>query len=86
MSDALVKVRFAKAQEQATLLLEAAEKSKDHDAAAVRTVLGGFLVPESLAKSAGVEYEKNGNTDSEPDSERRPTKKAAAKKSAAKKS
>lgn len=89
MSDQLVKVHFHKASEQATLLLEAAEKSKDYDAASVRTTTGAFLVPESLAKSAGVKYEQI-STNPEPEGEtegeeRRPTKKAAAKKSAPKK-
>jgi hypothetical protein len=43
------------AQETATLLLAAAEESKDHSAADVRTGSGVFIVPKELADSAGAE-------------------------------
>lgn len=43
------------AQETATLLLAAAEESKDHSAADVRTGTGVFVVPDVLADKAGVE-------------------------------
>lgn len=41
------------AEETAVLLLSAAEESKDHSAADVRTISGAFLVPKGLADSAG---------------------------------
>jgi hypothetical protein len=41
-------------EEAATLLLAAAEESKDHSAADVRTISGSFLVPKALADKAGV--------------------------------
>jgi hypothetical protein len=41
------------AQETATLLLAAAEESKDHSAADVRTGTGYFIVPKELADNAG---------------------------------
>ena len=43
------------AQETATLLLAAAEESKDHSAADVRTGTGVFIVPKELADKAGTE-------------------------------
>jgi hypothetical protein len=41
------------AEETAVLLLAAAEESKDHSAADVRTGSGYFIVPKELAKKAG---------------------------------
>lgn len=75
--------------ETATLLLAAAEKSKDHSADDVRTgSFATFYVPEEIAKAAGVDYVddddvdapemgSNGNEDEKP-----VAKKAAAKKTA----
>lgn len=73
MSD--VKVPFgADPGETATLLLDAAEKEGDQSV--VRTTGSrSFLVPEQIAKSAGVDYE----------GKKAPAKKAPAKKATAKK-
>lgn len=52
-----VRVPFTKDNEDtAVLLLDAAEKT-DEGVAAVRTGSGFFIVDESLAKAAGVEYD-----------------------------
>jgi hypothetical protein len=76
MSD--VTVPFGEnAAETATLLLAAAEEAKDADASAVRTGSGVFIVPEEIAKSAGVDYESD---DDEGEAEAEPAKKTAAKK------
>jgi hypothetical protein len=58
MSDKQVRVPFGdSAADTATLLLEAVEK-KDQDPSVVTTSsYGGFLVPEEIAKAAGVDYE-----------------------------
>lgn len=53
------------AAETATLLLEAAEKSKDFEQEHVRTQEGGFLVDEKIAKAAKVEYDKPDGDDDE---------------------
>ena len=46
------------AKDTATLLLAAVEEDKDLDPSVVEvSSLGGFLVPEEVAKSAGVKYE-----------------------------
>lgn len=57
-----VRVPFGESQaDTATLLLAAAEESKDFNVDAVTvSSYGGFLVPEELAKSAGVDYEDEG--------------------------
>lgn len=69
------------ASETATLLLEAAEKSKDHEQGDVRTVEGGFLVDEKIAKSAGVDYESDEDeADDKDDDQKPPAKKATAAK------
>lgn len=62
MTDETVRVPFGdSAADTATLLLAAAEESKDHSASDVMvSSYGGFVVPESLAKSAGVDYEDEG--------------------------
>jgi len=74
------------AQDTATLLLAAADEAGE-DASVVRTVTGGFIVPEDIAKKAGVDYEKPENSaDDEPEPEPEKPKKRATKKSAAKKS
>lgn len=67
------------AAETATLLLEAAEKSKDHEQGDVRAQEGGFLVDEKIAKDAGVKYDKD--DDESDDDEKAPAaKKATAPK------
>jgi hypothetical protein len=48
-------VKVEKTQDNATLLLAAAEKAKE-DPSVVRTTTKEFLVDEALAKKAGVEY------------------------------
>jgi len=76
------------AEKTAVLLLEAAEKA-GADASVVRTTSDGeFIVPEEIADAAGVEYEvddSDDDGDGDEDEAPKPTKKAAAKKSAAKK-
>ena len=53
-----VTVPFAgKAQENATLLLAAAE-DLDQDVSVVRTIGGAFIVPQDVADKAGVDYDK----------------------------
>lgn len=84
-----VTVPFAgKAQENATLLLAAAE-DLDQDVSVVRTSGGAFIVPQDVADKAGVDYDKpedeSDDEESEEKSEAKPAKKAAAKKTAAKK-
>jgi hypothetical protein len=74
MSD--VRVPFGdNPSDTATLLLAAAEEAKDADASVVRTGSGEFIVPEKIAKSAGVDYESD-----EDEAEAEPDKKTAAKK------
>jgi hypothetical protein len=98
-----VRVPFGdSASDTATLLLAAAEESKDFEAEAVQvSSYGGFVVPKALAKAAGVDYEDvdeaEGHVYSEkqiedapdevetPTEAEKPAKKAAAKKTTAKK-
>jgi hypothetical protein len=48
-------VKVQQSKENATLLLDAAEKAKE-EAEVVRSSGGSFVVDEALAKKAGVEY------------------------------
>jgi hypothetical protein len=63
------------AQETAVLLLAAADEL-ELDPAVVRTLEGGFMVPEEVAKEAGVDYDSDDD-----DEDSKPARKTAAKKS-----
>lgn len=96
MSDALVHVPFGDDRaETATLLLDAAESSKDHEQSVVVVdhFTDSFVVPESVAKSAGLDtFDPDADFAEEVEAARKaaestpPAKKTAAKKTAAKKS
>lgn len=72
----------------AVLLLDAAEKA-EQDASVVRSVEGGFYVPEDIAKSAGVDYGDGAETSTPATvpaeaTDEKPAAKKAAKKAPAK--
>lgn len=85
----------------ATLLLAAVAESDDYEVSVVKVdSLGGFIVPEEIAKASGLDYEDPDNADASKYSEEQvaeatttseaeptevPAKKAAAKKAPAKK-
>lgn len=74
--DQTVEIPFGeKANEQATLLLAAAEEL-DLDPSAVRTGEGVFVVPSEVADKAGL----SPDDDDDKDESKRTTKKSAAKK------
>lgn len=68
-------------RDQAVLLLAAAEKVEG-DQSVVRTTDSSFVVPEKVAKEAGLSED---SPEPKPAAKKAPAKKAAAKKTAAKK-
>lgn len=84
-------------QDTAVLLLSAAEEAEAH-VDVVRSVEGGFYVPEEIAKAAGVDYKSEdevvaeqvqavqqpGEAPAKDDAPKPAAKKAAAKKAASK--
>ena len=73
-----VEVPFGeKSADDAVLLLEAAEKIYD-DQSVVRTVTGAFLVPEDVAKKAGVKYDKPDSSEAEAEPESTSAKKSTS--------
>lgn len=79
--------------ETATLLLAAAEESEEFDQRVVGTGVGVFIVPEEIAKAAGLsqseqepepEPEPEPESEPEPEPEPKPAKKSAAKKASKK--
>ena len=71
-------------QETATLLLDAAEKEGDQSVVKT-TGSRSFLVPEAVAKAAGVDYEGKKAPAKKAPAKKAPAKKAPAKKATAKK-
>lgn len=85
MSEVRVPFDNENLSDQATLLLAAAEEA-EASFGVVRTVAGAFMVPEDIAKSAGVKYDAPEKSETEEVEEKpTPAKKAPAKKAAAKK-
>lgn len=78
MSDEVFVPYGDSAQETATLLLAAVEEEGAEPAVVRSSSDGGFYVPEALAQKANVDYQSE-------DGSVVPAKKAAAKKTAAKK-
>jgi hypothetical protein len=75
-------VRVAISQDNAILLLDAADKAGE-DPAVVRTSDNWFVVDEDIAKDAGVEYEVDEDEKAELAAERAAKKAATAQRRAA---
>lgn len=83
MSDKNVNVEVS--QDNAVLLLEAAQGLELDPSVVATTSFGHFVVPESVAKKAGLDYVDPDADDSD-DEEKPVAKKAAAKRAATSKS